>query len=79
LVYQSEPLINDVVKRARLTKAAGVTIMHYCPGIEESPTPIDIAIKQGLQCALDAEQMELLDYLIMGKGHSISLVEKKCW
>ncbi len=76
LIYQGEQIINDAVKQALNAKAASVTVMHYCPNLEFCLTPLDIAIGQGLQCALEAQQIKLLDYLFVGKSGSISLVEK---
>ena len=76
LVSQGEPLITDVMERVLQHQAAAVTLMHYSPGGEGCPTPFDIAIGQLLLDALDAEQVTLLDFFVIGKGDSVSLFER---
>ena len=77
LVYEGELLVNDVVERALQHQAAGVTFMHYSPSFDGCLMPIEISIGQWLLSALEAVQVKLLDCLVMGKGGSISLMEKK--
>jgi len=76
-VYRGESLINDVVERTSQHQAVEVSFIHYLPNFDGCPMPIDIALGQGLLNTLEATQAKLLDYLIMGKGRSISLFERQ--
>ena len=72
-LLSSDSLINDVVERAVRYQASAVTVMHYSPNGDACPMPIDRMIKQGLHYTLLGVQISLLQYLIMGKGESLSL------
>ncbi len=74
-VSQAEWLINEVVKRALQANAAFVTIAHYSPHFVGSPRPVDTCIARRLLGALEAVRLGLLDYLVVGKGHSVSLTD----
>ena len=75
-IYESELLIDDAVERALQAKAALVTVMHYSPCSSVCPMPIDQTLKQGLHAALEAAQVKILDYLVIGKGRSVSLISQ---
>jgi len=76
LVSQGEPLINDVVIWALRHQAAAMTLMHYSPSGESCPILFEIAIGQLLLDALVAVQVELLDYIVIGKDDWVSLFER---
>ena len=76
-VNDREWLINEAVERALQAKAAMVTVMHYSPNVENCPMPIDFILKQGLIAALEARDVALLDYLLIGKGGSSFFLTEK--
>ena len=71
-----EELVKEVVERALHHQATAVTLAHFSPTGDGCPMPIDLSALQMLQGALEAVCVTLSDYLVMGKGCSVSLRER---
>ncbi len=63
----------EVVKEALHVNAAALIIAHNHPSGVAEPSNADERITQRLKAALDLVDIRLLDHLIIGAGHSVSL------
>ncbi len=63
----------EVVKEALQVNAAALIIAHNHPSGVAEPSSADERITQRLKAALDLVDIRLLDHLIIGAGHSVSL------
>ena len=63
----------EVVKEALEVNAAAIIIAHNHPSGVAEPSSADERITQRLKAALDLVDIRLLDHLIIGAGHSVSL------
>ena len=66
----------EVVKRALLNNAAAVILAHNHPSGVTEPSNADISITKRLVEALSLVEIRVLDHIIIGDGHSVSLAEK---
>ena len=63
----------EVVKEALSINAAALIIAHNHPSGVAEPSNADERITRRLKAALDLVDIRLLDHLIIGAGHSVSL------
>lgn len=66
----------EVVKAALLCNAAAVIIAHNHPSGDAEPSNADISITKRLKEALSLVDVHVLDHLIIGHDHIVSLSEQ---
>ncbi len=68
----------EIVKQALQRNAAAVIVAHNHPSGIAEPSPADELITQRIKEALALVDIRLLDHIIVGDGHSVSLAERGC-
>ena len=66
----------EVFREAVRHNAAGILLVHNHPSGDPQPSPEDLQLTQQLRQAGDLLGIELMDHLILGDGHWVSLREK---
>jgi DNA repair protein RadC len=66
----------EVVKRALHFNCAAVIFAHNHPSGNEEPSPADLAITRRLKEALALVEVRVIDHLVIGGTHSVSLAER---
>jgi DNA repair protein RadC len=66
----------EVVKRALTLGAAAVVLAHNHPSGVAEPSRADETITQHLKSALGLIDVRVLDHLVVGEGHVVSLAER---
>lgn len=65
----------EVVKKALHYNAAALIIAHNHPSGDPTPSEADIKITHRLQAALNLVEIRLLDHVIIGEQHNVSLAD----
>ena len=68
-------LPRDLIREALKYNAAAVMIAHNHPSGDPKPSPDDVSTTKQLSKAFDLVGIEFVDYIVVGKGHSVSLKE----
>jgi DNA repair protein RadC len=66
----------EIVKRALALNAAAVVLAHNHPSGVAEPSRADEAVTQTLRSALALVDVRLLDHLVIGQGHVVSMAER---
>jgi len=66
----------EVVKRALHFNCAAVIFAHNHPSGNQEPSPADLAITRRLKEALALVEVRVIDHLVVGGTHSVSLAER---
>jgi DNA repair protein RadC len=66
----------EVVRRALALNASAVVVAHNHPSGVAEPSRADVYLTQSLQAALALVDMRLLDHLVVGQGHVLSMQEQ---
>ena len=66
----------EVVKRALHFNCAAVIFAHNHPSGNQEPSPADLAITRRLKEALALVEVRVIDHLVIGGTHSVSLAER---
>ncbi|WP_298403032.1 DNA repair protein RadC [uncultured Chloroflexus sp.] len=68
--------IGEVFKEAVRRNSAAIIVVHNHPSGEATPSPEDIQVTRQLVAAGRLLDIEVLDHLIIGRGHYVSLRER---
>ncbi|WP_322495519.1 RadC family protein [Chloroflexus sp.] len=68
--------IGEVFKDAVRRNSAAIIVVHNHPSGEATPSPEDIQVTRQLVAAGRLLDIEVLDHLIIGRGHYVSLRER---
>jgi len=66
----------EVVKRALALNAAAVVLAHNHPSGAAEPSRADEFLTQTLRSALGLVDVRVLDHIVVGRGHVVSLAER---
>lgn len=73
----SQVRIGELFKDAIRRNAAAIIIVHNHPSGDPTPSPDDIAITRAVIEAGQLLDIQVLDHLVIGQGHFISLKERR--
>jgi DNA repair protein RadC len=73
----SQVRIGELFKNAVRRNAAAIIVIHNHPSGDPTPSPDDIALTRGVIEAGRLLDIEVLDHLVIGQGHWVSLKERK--
>jgi DNA repair protein RadC len=76
VVYKGESVLNEVLNRASQYQATTFILAHFYPTGGSYPMPIDISLSQRMVRELPAMELQMLDYVVVGRTHHISLASK---
>jgi DNA repair protein RadC len=74
-INRSDVHPRELVKRALFHNAAAVIVAHNHPSGIAEPSQSDISITKQLQTALNLVDVRLLDHIIVGDAHTVSLAQ----
>jgi DNA repair protein RadC len=66
----------EVFQEAVVSRAASLLLFHNHPSGDPEPSPDDVAITRRLAAAGCLMGIEVMDHLILGAGHAVSLKER---
>lgn len=69
--------VGEIFKQAIITDSAAAIIIHNHPSGGPTPSPDDIALTRALIEAGKLLDIEILDHLVIGSGHFVSLKERQ--
>ena len=75
-VNSSQVRVAELFKDAVRSGAANIIVVHNHPSGDPTPSPDDIAITRNIIQAGKLLDIELLDHLVIGRGHFVSLKER---
>lgn len=76
-INSSSVRVCEVFKEALRLNAASIIVGHNHPSSDPTPSPEDVAVTRQLVLAGQLLGIELLDHLVIGQGHWISLRERR--
>lgn len=75
-VSQTSVYPREVVKEALALNAAAVILAHNHPSGAAEPSRADEFLTQTLKAALQLVDVRVLDHLVVGQGHVVSMAER---
>lgn len=75
-VSSSQVRVAELFKDAVRSGAPNIIVVHNHPSGDPTPSPDDIAITRNIIQAGKLLDIELLDHLVIGRGHYVSLKER---
>jgi DNA repair protein RadC len=75
-VYESELILEEVLNKASLYQASTFMLVHNDPIGDGCPIPIDIFLSHKTVRELFAMELQMIDYVVIGRFHHTSLANK---
>jgi DNA repair protein RadC len=75
-VYESEFILEEILNKVSLYQATTFMLVHNDPIGNGCPIPIDIFLSHKMVKELFAMELQMLDYVVVGKFHHTSLANK---
>ncbi|MBN1146952.1 MAG: DNA repair protein RadC [Anaerolineales bacterium] len=72
----SQVRVGELFKTAIRRNAAAIIVVHNHPSGDPTPSPDDVALTRGIVQAGKLLDVEVLDHLVIGRGHHVSLKER---
>jgi DNA repair protein RadC len=76
VVYESKFILEEILKQASQYQETTFILAHNSPNGDGYPMPIDIFLSQKMVRELFALELQMLDYIVVGKFHHTLLAEK---
>jgi DNA repair protein RadC len=76
VAYEGEFILGEILKQASQYQEKTFMLAHNYPTGDGYPTPIDIFLSQKIVRESFAQELQMLDYVIVGKFHHTFLAEK---
>ena len=75
-VNSSQVRVGEVFKEAVRKNASGIIVIHNHPSGDPTPSPDDVAVTRAIVQAGKLLDVDVLDHLVIGQGHWVSLKER---
>ncbi len=75
-INSSSVRVGEIFKAALRQNAAALIVVHNHPSADATPSPEDVAVTRQLVAAGKLLDVDVLDHLIIGHGHWVSLRER---
>ena len=75
-VNSSQVRVGEVFHQAVLDNSPGIIVAHNHPSGDPTPSPDDVAITRAIVNAGKLLDIEVLDHLVLGREHNVSLKER---
>jgi DNA repair protein RadC len=75
-VNSSQVRVGEVFRQAVIDNSSGIIVAHNHPSGDNTPSPDDVAVTRAIVQAGKLLDIEVLDHLVISKGHFVSLKER---
>ncbi len=76
-INSSAVRVGEVFKEALRTNSPSIIVVHNHPSGDPTPSPEDVQVTRQLVAAGKLLDVEVLDHLVIGQGHWVSLKERR--
>jgi DNA repair protein RadC len=75
-VYEGEFVLKEILNKASQHQVTTFMLVHHNPTGDGCPIPIDISLSREMVKELPAMELQMLDYVVVGKFGHVSLADK---